>query len=95
MRVKEGDFDGDLLDACLTIQQLRPEGSPMDANDSGIGRSPHSSVLGANDTYQGKAYLGHFFLLFRKSPLLILGCGGGGGGGGEGGGVGRRRLGRI
>ncbi|XP_059155270.1 uncharacterized protein LOC131940587 [Physella acuta] len=30
------------MNTCLTIQQLRPEGSPMDYSDNSMGRSPHT-----------------------------------------------------
>lgn len=51
---KDGELSlgGDILNDCLTIHQLRPEGSPMDHTDSGLGRSPHSSVPGtSSDIY--------------------------------------------
>ncbi|XP_046366497.1 zinc finger protein GLIS3-like isoform X2 [Haliotis rufescens] len=42
----------DLLNDCLSIQPLRPEGSPMEHTDSGLGRSPHASMPGtASDMY--------------------------------------------
>nr|KAG5698350.1 hypothetical protein BaRGS_010936 [Batillaria attramentaria] len=51
---KDGEMPlgGDILNDCLTIHQLRPEGSPMDHTDSGLGRSPHGSVPGtSSDIY--------------------------------------------
>ncbi|XP_041359461.1 zinc finger protein GLIS3-like [Gigantopelta aegis] len=33
----------DILNDCLTIQQIRPDGSPMEHTDSGLGRSPHTT----------------------------------------------------
>ncbi|XP_070564377.1 zinc finger protein GLIS3-like [Ptychodera flava] len=51
----------DMLTECLTIQPLQPippptdsHGSPMDLSDSGLGRSPHSSIPGtSSDVYPG------------------------------------------
>ncbi|XP_070196183.1 zinc finger protein GLIS3-like [Littorina saxatilis] len=51
---KDGELTmgGDILNDCLLIHQLRPEGSPMDHTDSGLGRSPHGSVPGtSSDMY--------------------------------------------
>ena len=52
---KDGELSlggGDILNDCLTIHQLRPEGSPMDHTDSGLGRSPHGSMPGtSSDIY--------------------------------------------
>uniref|UniRef100_A0A2C9JPF9 C2H2-type domain-containing protein n=1 Tax=Biomphalaria glabrata TaxID=6526 RepID=A0A2C9JPF9_BIOGL len=39
---------GDNLNTCLTIQQIRPEGSPMDYNDNSLGRSPHNGATTEN-----------------------------------------------
>nr|XP_006825750.1 PREDICTED: zinc finger protein GLIS3-like [Saccoglossus kowalevskii] len=51
----------DMLNECLTIQPLQPlpppsdnHSSPMDLSDSGLGRSPHSSMAGtSSDMYPG------------------------------------------
>ncbi|KAH9492275.1 hypothetical protein Btru_026157 [Bulinus truncatus] len=39
---------GENLNTCLTIQQLRPEGSPMEFSENSLGRSPHNGATSEN-----------------------------------------------
>ncbi|XP_076440330.1 uncharacterized protein LOC143279901 [Babylonia areolata] len=53
---KEGEVGvgGDILNDCLTVQQLHPEGSPMDHSDSSLGRSPLGPLpVSFTDVYSG------------------------------------------
>ncbi|CAL1543837.1 unnamed protein product [Lymnaea stagnalis] len=45
---KDSLESGDILNTCLTIQQLRPEGSPMEFSDNSLGRSPHGGPSSEN-----------------------------------------------
>ncbi|CAG5120672.1 unnamed protein product [Candidula unifasciata] len=41
-KLKKESLDAaDIVNTCLTIQQIKPEGSPMDFNENSMGRSPH------------------------------------------------------
>ncbi|XP_064624727.1 zinc finger protein GLIS3-like [Lineus longissimus] len=54
---KEEDFSPEMLSECMTIHQIRPAGSPMDATDSGIGHSPRGSHPGtSHDIYPNMAF---------------------------------------
>jgi hypothetical protein len=52
---KDEVFSSEMLNECMTIHQIRPPGSPMDATDSGIGHSPRGSHPGtSHDLYPSK-----------------------------------------
>eukprot|EP00057_Strongylocentrotus_purpuratus_P035304 XP_798511.3 PREDICTED: zinc finger protein GLIS3 [Strongylocentrotus purpuratus] len=58
LRTRDEYIHGDMLGECLTIQPLHPLShgdSPLELSDSGLGRSPHSSMHGtSSDMYPGE-----------------------------------------
>lgn len=57
LRTRDEFAPPDILGDCLSIQSLHPMShgdSPLELNDSGIGRSPHSSCPASAELYPGR-----------------------------------------